>query len=152
MTDRKEKKPWHKHLTGIAAAFLLLASSTACLQACRTKDALPEASPKSQAEQDNTDTAPATQAPDSTPVAPATPPPPASDDNSSYIGETAAQEIALSHADLEADAIRNYKCELDLEDGIMVYEMEFDSGNYEYSYEIHAVEGTILKYERDIDD
>ena len=42
--------------------------------------------------------------------------------------------------------------ELDDEDGTLVYEVEFKSGNMEYDYEIAAASGTILKHEAELDD
>ena len=42
--------------------------------------------------------------------------------------------------------------ELDDEDGTLVYEVEFKSGGMEYSYEINAASGAILKHEAEIDD
>ena len=36
------------------------------------------------------------------------------------------------------------KAKLDREDGIYVYEIEFYVGNYEYEYEINAVDGKIM--------
>ena len=42
--------------------------------------------------------------------------------------------------------------ELDDEDGKLVYEIEFKSGNMEYDYEIDAVSGAILKHEAELDD
>ncbi len=50
----------------------------------------------------------------------------------SLIGEDVAKAAALSHAGVSADSITNYKCELDRDDGIVVYEIEFDCGGYEY--------------------
>ena len=42
--------------------------------------------------------------------------------------------------------------ELDDEDGTLVYEVEFKFGGMEYSYEINAATGAILKHEAEIDD
>ena len=42
--------------------------------------------------------------------------------------------------------------ELDDEDGILVYEVEFKSCNMEYDYEINAATGAILKHETELDD
>lgn len=42
--------------------------------------------------------------------------------------------------------------ELDDEDGMLVYEVEFKSGNMEYDYEIDAASGTILKHEAERED
>ena len=50
-----------------------------------------------------------------------------------------------------ADAY-GWECELDRDDGRTVYEIEFKSGRYEYSYEIDAVSGTVLDSEKDRDD
>ena len=38
--------------------------------------------------------------------------------------------------------------EFDLDDGVMVYDVEFYSDNVEYDYEINAVTGTILEYNK----
>ena len=38
------------------------------------------------------------------------------------------------------------------EDGTLIYEVEFKSGNMEYDYEINAATGAILKYESELDD
>ena len=62
-----------------------------------------------------------------------------------------AKRIALEHAGVaEADATR-LKVELDQDDGRQVYEVEWEIGRTEYSYEIDAASGTILKSEVDAD-
>ena len=63
------------------------------------------------------------------------------------IGEAKAKQIALTHAGVSEGSIREYECELDREDGIMVYEIDFECGNYEYEYEINAITGEIVKYD-----
>lgn len=72
--------------------------------------------------------------------------------SNSYIGEAQAKGIALSHAGASAESIQKYKCELDSDDGLMVYEIEFDCAGYEYSYDINATDGTIIKSEKEADD
>lgn len=62
-----------------------------------------------------------------------------------------AKEIALNHAGQSASAVYFDKAELDYDDGIQKYELEFVSGNTEYDYEIDAVTGAILEYDRDDD-
>ena len=47
--------------------------------------------------------------------------------------------------------ISGYKCKLDYEDGVQVYDVEFKSGGYEYEYKIHAADGIVLKSEKDRD-
>ena len=48
--------------------------------------------------------------------------------------------------------MRNYRVDLDTDDGVAVYDIDFDSGNYEYDYEINAKTGSVIKSERDRDD
>lgn len=64
----------------------------------------------------------------------------------SCIGQDAALSIALDHADLTSSQIYELDMELDSEDGIMVYEIEFESSAGEYEYDIHAHTGQIVKY------
>ncbi|MDY3015210.1 MAG: PepSY domain-containing protein [Evtepia sp.] len=68
------------------------------------------------------------------------------------IGEAKAKEVALAHAGVSANGLRKYKCEREREDGSLVYEIEFISGGYEYSYEISAADGKILQWEKEWDD
>ena len=71
---------------------------------------------------------------------------------SAYIGEDRAKQTALSHAGVSADSITQFKCELDRDNGVTLYEIEFKAGGYEYEYDINAATGTILKSEKDRDD
>ena len=76
----------------------------------------------------------------------------ASGSSGSYVGEAAARSAALSHAGVsESDASR-IQVELDRDDGRTLYEVEFHVGRTEYSYEIDAASGAILKAEQEIDD
>ena len=68
------------------------------------------------------------------------------------IGHAKAKSIALNHAGVSENKAYNMEIELDDEDGTLVYEVEFKSGNMEYSYEINAATGAILKHEAEIDD
>ena len=68
------------------------------------------------------------------------------------IGYAKAKSIALNHAGLSENEAYDMEIELDDEDGTLVYEVEFKSGNMEYSYEINAATGAILKHETEIDD
>lgn len=69
-----------------------------------------------------------------------------------YIGAEKAKEIALADVGLKEADVRGLKADLDLERGVMVYEVEFRAGNMEYDYEIDADSGKILKSEKDWDD
>ena len=68
------------------------------------------------------------------------------------IGYAKAKSIALNHASLSENQAYDMDIELDDEDGTLVYEIEFKSGNMEYDYEIDAASGTILKHEAELDD
>ena len=67
---------------------------------------------------------------------------------SNYIGADRAKEIVLNHAGLSSSDVRFSKVELDVDYHIATYELEFYYNYYEYDYEIDAVTGEILKYER----
>ena len=67
------------------------------------------------------------------------------------IGEARAKEIALAHAGVTADSVTGYRWELDYEDGVQVYELEFFSGGYEYDYEISAADGSVVKFKKEVD-
>ena len=68
------------------------------------------------------------------------------------IGHAKAKSIALNHAGVSENKAYDMEIELDDEDGTLVYEVEFKSGGMEYSYEINAATGAILKHEAEIDD
>ncbi len=68
------------------------------------------------------------------------------------IGYAKAKSVALNHAGVSENKAYDMEIELDDEDGILVYEIEFKSGNMEYSYEINAATGAILKHEAELDD
>ena len=68
------------------------------------------------------------------------------------IGHAKAKSIALNHAGVSENKAYDMEIELDDEDGTLVYEVEFKFGGMEYSYEINAASGAILKHEAEIDD
>ena len=68
------------------------------------------------------------------------------------IGYAKAKSIALNHAGVSENEAYDMDIELDDEDGILVYEVEFKSGNMKYDYEINAATGAILKHESELDD
>ena len=68
------------------------------------------------------------------------------------IGYAKAKSIALDHAGVSENQAYDMDIELDDEDGTLVYEIEFKSGNMEYDYEIDAATGAILKHEAELED
>lgn len=67
------------------------------------------------------------------------------------ITREAALDIALAAAGLNKENIRELEIELDTENGITVWEIDFESGNMDYSYDINAATGKIVKSEKDKD-
>ncbi len=70
--------------------------------------------------------------------------------NKNSIGSDKAVDIALSDSGLSRDEVTVLKSKIDLDDGMLLYDVEFitdNSGEYEYS--IKASDGTII--DRDID-
>lgn len=68
---------------------------------------------------------------------------------SGYIGQEAALAAALNHAGVAASDIVRQKIELDYDDGRMVYEVDFNTAWVEFEYEIDAVNGSVVKFERE---
>lgn len=62
-----------------------------------------------------------------------------------YIGWAAAKEEALSHAGLKEGSVSMLEVELDSEDGVMVYEVEFATTSTKYEYDIDARTGAVVK-------
>ena len=73
-------------------------------------------------------------------------------DSSDYITAEKAKEIVLQHVGLSEKDISGYKCELDADDLIPHFEIEFISEKYEYEYEINAKTGNIMFSEKELDD
>lgn len=62
-----------------------------------------------------------------------------------------AKQIALEHAGVNGEKARFDNQELDEDDGVPHFELEFAVGEDEYEYDIHAETGEILDYEHDLD-
>lgn len=67
-----------------------------------------------------------------------------------YLPRGDAIQIALDHAGVAQADICDLSCKLEEENGVMIYQVEFEHGQYEYEYEIDAKSGKILDV--DIDD
>ena len=60
-----------------------------------------------------------------------------------------AKNIALTNANLTEDAVQFLRTEQEYDDGVLVYEIDFTHGDYEYDYKINATTGDIISYDRD---
>lgn len=63
-----------------------------------------------------------------------------------------ALEIALDHARLTAEDITRLKIEKDRDDGVYLYEIEFNHGRIEYEYEVLIADGKIKQWDKELDD
>ena len=69
-----------------------------------------------------------------------------------YISADKAKAIAYEHASVKAADVKFSKAELDRDDLIVHYEVEFVAGNFEYEYEINAESGKVIAYDKDFND
>ena len=69
-----------------------------------------------------------------------------------FVSESAALSAVLTRAELTEKDITDLKIELDHDDNVWKYEIEFRFGKYEYEAEVNADTGDIISYEKDIDD
>ena len=68
------------------------------------------------------------------------------------ISEKEAMEIAIADAEVDQDEIERLRVQLDYDDGMLIYDVEFYIGNKEYDYEINAYTGDILERDFDIEE
>ncbi len=69
-----------------------------------------------------------------------------------YIGYESALAAALSHAGMDSSQVSGTEVEMDCENGIIIYEVEFKYGGQDYEYEINASTGEIMASDTDVDD
>lgn len=74
-----------------------------------------------------------------------------SDADSKLITREEAIDIALKHAGFKQSEVINLTAELDREMTHSEWEVDFDKDNFEYSYDINATTGEIIKNDKEID-
>ncbi len=62
-----------------------------------------------------------------------------------------AKKAALDHAELDESQVREVEIDLDRDNGKLIYEVNFKSGNDEYDYEIDAETGEIISSDKSKD-
>lgn len=73
-------------------------------------------------------------------------------DSDELLGAQAVLEKAITHAGISlADVIEN-EVKLEIERGIYVYEVEFETSTYEFEYKINAKTGEIISVEKELRD
>jgi uncharacterized membrane protein YkoI len=65
-----------------------------------------------------------------------------------YIGETEAKSIAFQHAGLSEKEISAVSVKQYEKRGMRLYDITFSGGGVKYNYEIDAISGEIVEYER----
>ena len=144
--------------------FTLALACALCLGACGKAPAntQPPAAPaeteKENPDSKNADVAapPETEAPTPAPA----PPPDISipqDNAAAQSGEASgitveeAEGIALEHAGVSREEVSYIRTELDMDNGVQEYEVEFYVGSKEYDYDIDAATGSIRNYDFEIE-
>ncbi len=76
-------------------------------------------------------------------------------DDKAAISKEEAIDIALKHAGLKEDEVTRLTANLDYEDDLgepeKQWDVDFYKGNIEYSYDIDAKTGKVIKSEKDLD-
>ena len=62
-----------------------------------------------------------------------------------------AKDAALSHAGLEESQVSDIDVDLDRDNGKLIYEVDFNSGNTEYDYDINAETGEVISADKSRD-
>lgn len=62
-----------------------------------------------------------------------------------------AKETALRHAGLDESQVSDVDVDLDRENGKLIYEVDFISGNTEYDYDINAETGEVISADKSKD-
>lgn len=94
----------------------------------------------------------ATSAPAATETQATASAPAATQQQSPYIGEDAAKRIAFDDAGVAEQDTSRLRVELDTDDGVTKYEVDFHVSQMEYEYDIDPVTGAILERSAEIDD
>lgn len=73
-------------------------------------------------------------------------------DKNDYIGAEKAKTVSYKHAKVNAADVKFAKAELDRDDMVVHYDVEFVAGRYEYEYEINAETGKVIAFDKEIKD
>lgn len=69
-----------------------------------------------------------------------------------YVSAEKAKTAAFNHAKVKAADVKFAKAELDRDDRVVHYDVEFVAGKYEYEYEVNAENGKVLSYNKEFND
>lgn len=137
----------------ITAAFLAV-SITACGSSSTGSQSQTGAASQSGGTVTSTNSASSQTADSSAAVTPSVPTQAAASqsDSTSEITEDQAKQIAFDHAQVKEEDLTNLKVKKDFDDGVSIYEVDFQAANKQYEYDIKAADGQILTTDFEIDD
>ncbi len=137
----------------ITAAFLAV-SITACGSSSTDSQSQTGAASQSGGTAVSTNSASGQTADSSAAVTPSVPTQAAASQSSSTseITEDQAKQIAFDHAQVKEEDLTNLKVKKDFDDGVSIYEVDFQAANKQYEYDIKAADGQILTTDFEIDD
>ena len=136
------KKKW---ITGFLA-FALVLSLTGCATADAAENEIPAAPAAAAAVEEKIPAAPAETLP---PIPEEAPPVETAPVRAEKLTKEQAQQIALDHVGVAADQVTRLRTEYEIDDGIVQFDVEFRSGDWDHEFEIHAEDGRILSYDKD---
>lgn len=67
------------------------------------------------------------------------------------ISKDDAKQKAFKHANISENDVTGLRVDLDRDDGVLKYEIDFRHGGYEYDYDINAETGEIISHDKDKD-
>lgn len=133
------KKKW---ITAFLA-FALVLSLTGCATADAAEKEIPAAAA---AVEEKIPAAPAETLP---PIPEEAPPAETAPVRAETLTKDQAEQIALDHVGVAADQVTRLRTEYEIDDGIVQFDVEFRSGDWDHEFEIHAEDGRILSYDKD---
>lgn len=68
------------------------------------------------------------------------------------ISSDEAIDIALKKAGLNSSQVIGLWAELDYENGVLIYEVDFSDGTYDYDCDVDANNGKVLAFDKELDD
>ncbi|MBR7133685.1 MAG: PepSY domain-containing protein [Clostridia bacterium] len=74
------------------------------------------------------------------------------DTASAKITREEALDAALKHAELKKDGVHDIDIELEKERGTTVWDVDFETPEHEYSYEINTENGNVERFNKEIND
>ena len=131
-----------KQLTAVLLVIALLLTMTGCSVA-GTARKLDEAEDKVEAKIDAAEDKVEDALRDA--VAPA----PAAGETGKTLTAEEAQKIALDHLGFTAEEVTRLRSEYEIDDGIPQFTVEFEQGDWEYEFDIHAETGSIISFDKD---